>query len=201
MSCESIAERCPNPRLSSSELTISTPMKRGLLIYNPTAGQRDRRAEMKKVSERVKERGLELDQRPDRRAGARHRDRALLPSDRARRRGGLRRRRDDLGGRVRARGLRRAAGDPSRRHVQRPRARAFDSAGSRGRDRAALRRRAAPGALLLANDRPFLLWAGVGLDARIMGRTLPLLKRWLGRAGIFFTVARDSSATSSRAWK
>jgi diacylglycerol kinase family enzyme len=45
--------------------------------------------------------------------------------------------------------------------------------------------------LLLANDRPFLLWAGVGLDARIMARTLPFLKRWLGRAGIFFTVARE----------
>ena len=50
---------------------------------------------------------------------------------------------------------------------------------------------ARPVRLLLANDRPFLLWAGVGLDARIMGRTLPLLKRWLGRTGIFFTVARE----------
>ena len=48
-----------------------------------------------------------------------------------------------------------------------------------------------PARLLLANDRPFLLWAGVGLDARIMGRTRPFLKRWLGRAGIFFTVARE----------
>src|ERR1700693_4864336 len=35
-------------------------MKRGLLIYNPTAGQRDRRAQMRAVSERVKSRGLEL---------------------------------------------------------------------------------------------------------------------------------------------
>jgi diacylglycerol kinase family enzyme len=45
--------------------------------------------------------------------------------------------------------------------------------------------------LLLANDRPFLLWAGVGLDARIMGNTNAVLKRWLGRMGIFFTVARE----------
>jgi diacylglycerol kinase family enzyme len=45
--------------------------------------------------------------------------------------------------------------------------------------------------LLLANDRPFLLWAGVGLDARIMGRMIPFLKRWLGRTGIFFTVAPE----------
>jgi diacylglycerol kinase family enzyme len=45
--------------------------------------------------------------------------------------------------------------------------------------------------LLLANDRPFLLWAGVGLDARIMGNTNATLKRWLGRSGIFLTVARE----------
>ena len=45
--------------------------------------------------------------------------------------------------------------------------------------------------LLLANERPFLLWAGIGLDARIMGRMIPLLKRWLGRTGIFCTVAPE----------
>src|SRR5260370_6207347 len=35
-------------------------MKRGLLIYNPTAGQKDRRAQMRAVAERAKARGLEL---------------------------------------------------------------------------------------------------------------------------------------------
>jgi diacylglycerol kinase family enzyme len=45
--------------------------------------------------------------------------------------------------------------------------------------------------LFLANERPFLLWTGIGLDARIMGRMLPLLKRWLGRAGIFVTVVTE----------
>ena len=45
--------------------------------------------------------------------------------------------------------------------------------------------------MLTANERPFLLWAGVGLDARIMGNMLPTLKRWLGRSGIFVTVARE----------
>jgi diacylglycerol kinase family enzyme len=40
----------------------------------------------------------------------------------------------------------------------------------------------------LANDRPFLLWAGVGLDARIMGNMSLFLKRHFGRSGIFFTV-------------
>jgi diacylglycerol kinase (ATP) len=45
--------------------------------------------------------------------------------------------------------------------------------------------------LYLANDRPFLLWAGVGLDARIMAHMNWNLKRWLGRAGIFWTVAQE----------
>jgi diacylglycerol kinase family enzyme len=48
-----------------------------------------------------------------------------------------------------------------------------------------------PVRLFLANERPFLLWTGVGLDARIMGRMIPFLKRWLGRAGIFFTVVTE----------
>src|SRR5262249_31573564 len=41
--------------------------------------------------------------------------------------------------------------------------------------------------VLDANGRPFLLWAGVGLDARIMARVPPFWKRRLGRAGIFLT--------------
>lgn len=45
--------------------------------------------------------------------------------------------------------------------------------------------------MLTANDRPFLLWAGAGLDARIMGKMRPFLKRWFGRAGIFYTVAPE----------
>lgn len=43
----------------------------------------------------------------------------------------------------------------------------------------------------LANGRPFLLMAGVGLDARIMGHMNLRLKRLLGRGGIFFTVAPE----------
>ncbi len=45
--------------------------------------------------------------------------------------------------------------------------------------------------VMYANERPFLLWAGVGLDARIMGHMSLFLKRWLGRTGIFFTVAPE----------
>jgi diacylglycerol kinase family enzyme len=50
---------------------------------------------------------------------------------------------------------------------------------------------ARPVRVLYANERPFFLWAGVGLDARIMGHMSQFLKRWLGRTGIFFTVAPE----------
>ncbi len=43
----------------------------------------------------------------------------------------------------------------------------------------------------IANERPFLLMAGVGFDARVMGKMSLFLKRWLGRAGIGFTVAPE----------
>ena len=39
----------------------------------------------------------------------------------------------------------------------------------------------------IANGRPFLLMAGVGLDARVMGKMNFFLKRWFGRAGILVT--------------
>jgi len=35
-------------------------MKRGVLIYNPTAGQRDRRAKMGALIDRMRQRGLDL---------------------------------------------------------------------------------------------------------------------------------------------
>jgi diacylglycerol kinase (ATP) len=40
-----------------------------------------------------------------------------------------------------------------------------------------------------ADGRPFLLWAGAGLDARVMGSMNLQLKRWFGRTGIFVTAA------------
>jgi len=45
--------------------------------------------------------------------------------------------------------------------------------------------------LFSANDRPFLLWAGVGLDARVMARAHPWGKRMLGRAGIALTALSE----------
>ena len=45
--------------------------------------------------------------------------------------------------------------------------------------------------MLTAGDRPFLLWAGAGLDARMMRNINPTLKRWFGHVGILCTVAPD----------
>jgi len=42
-----------------------------------------------------------------------------------------------------------------------------------------------------AEGRPFLMWAGAGLDARVMGKMNLTLKRLLGRGGIFFTAANQ----------
>ncbi len=171
--------------------TSSRAMKRGLLIYNPTAGQRDRRAEMKKVSERVKERGLELINAPTDAPGhATEIVRSFLPT-------GL-----DVvvvcggdgttseaacglaGSDVPLAILPGGTSNVLVRELSIP----LDLEGATALLFEGVPRRAR---LLLANDRPFLLWAGVGLDARIMARTFPFLKRWLGRAGIFFTVARE----------
>jgi YegS/Rv2252/BmrU family lipid kinase len=166
-------------------------MKRGLLIYNPTAGQKDRRAQMRAVSERVKARGLELINAPTESAGhATELVRTFLPS-------GL-----DV--------VVVCGGDGTISEA------ACGLAGSPvplailpgGTSNVLVRELSIPLDLdkatdllfngerrtvriLLANERPFLLWAGIGLDARIMGRMLPLLKRWFGRSGIFVTVAAE----------
>jgi diacylglycerol kinase (ATP) len=166
-------------------------MKRGLLIYNPAAGQRDRRAQMRAVSERVKARGLELINAPTDAPGhATEIVRSFLPS-------GL-----DVvvvcggdgtiseaacglaGSGVPLAILPGGTSNVLVRELSIPldldQATALLFDGERRMVR-----------LLLANDRPFLLWAGIGLDARIMGRMLPFLKRWLGRTGIFVTVASE----------
>jgi diacylglycerol kinase family enzyme len=166
-------------------------MKRGLLIYNPTAGQRDRRAQMRAVSERVRSRGLELINAPTDSPGhATEIVRSFLPigldvvvvcggdgtiSEAA---CGL------AGSAVPLAILPGGTSNVLVRELSIPlgledaTALLFDGVPRRVR-------------LLLANRRPFLLWAGVGLDARIMKRMQPLLKRWLGRAGIFVTVATE----------
>lgn len=166
-------------------------MKRGILIYNPTAGQRNRPARMNGLIELMRRRGLELLPAPTTSRGhATEIVRTHLPQ-------GI-----DL--------VAVFGGDGTISEA------AAGLAGSSvplgilpgGTSNVLARELSIPLDLgpaselllqgeqrtvhvLLANERPFLLWAGVGLDARIMRHMNLLLKRWLGRAGIFFTVAPE----------
>lgn len=165
--------------------------KKGVLIYNPTAGQRDRRPQMDALIGRMRARGLTLVNAPT--TGPGHATaivRAFLPlkPDVVAACGG-----DGTISEV-ARGLS-GSGIPLAilpGGTSNVLARELgipldpDSAAAllfQGRLRSAR--------LLLANDRPFLLWAGVGLDARIMGNMSLTLKRRFGRHGIFFTVVSE----------
>lgn len=166
-------------------------MKRGLLIYNPTAGQRNRKTQMDALVNRMKARGLELLHAPT--DGPRHATEIV--------RSNLTQGLDvvvacggdgtisevvcGLGGfSIPLAILPGGTSNVLARELAIP------------LDMAAAEELLFSGAprqvpLCLANDRPFLLWAGVGLDARIMGHVNWSLKRWLGRAGIFWTVAQE----------
>jgi diacylglycerol kinase family enzyme len=162
-------------------------MKRGILVYNPTAGQRNRRAAMSALIDRQRRRGLELVNAPTSGPGDAT---AIVKSFVAR---GI-----DVvavcGGdgtiSEAACGLEGSSvplailpggtsnvlaielGIPS--SLARAEALLYDGT---------------PHALRLAHadGRPFLLWAGAGLDARVMGRMSLPWKRLLGRAGILPT--------------
>lgn len=166
-------------------------MKRGVLIYNPTAGQRDRRARMKALIEGMRERGLDLVHCPT--AGPGHATEivksylaegldvvAVYGGD-----GtvsevacGL------VGSEVPLAVLPGGTSNVLARELSIP----LDLAAA---EKLLLEGRPRNVRVLRANGRPFLLWAGVGLDARIMGHMSLTLKRWLGRTGIFFTVADE----------
>jgi diacylglycerol kinase family enzyme len=166
-------------------------MKRGVLIYNPTAGQRNRSAQMLALIQKMREKGLELENAPTSGPGdATEIVRRLLP-------GGL-----DVvavcggdgtvseaacglvGSSVPLAVLPGGTSNVLARELAIPlRLEPASKLLLEGKPR--------PVRVLYANQRPFLLWAGVGLDARIMGHMSLFLKRWLGRTGIFFTVAPE----------
>jgi len=171
--------------------TVAPMVKKGLLIYNPTAGQRDRRAQMSALIDDMRQRGIELVNAPTQGPGhateivreflAREIDVvAACGGD-----GTISEVACGLAGSSLPLAL--LPGGTSNvlaRELTIP----LDLSGARellleGTPRAVR--------MLLANERPFLLWAGTGLDARIMGNTRPALKRWFGRAGIFLTVAYE----------
>jgi diacylglycerol kinase family enzyme len=166
-------------------------VKRGVLIYNPTAGQRDRAAKMRALIERMRSEGLELENAPT--GGPGHATeivRRVLPShpDVVVACGG-----DGtvsevacglVGSAVPLAVLPGGTSNVLARELSIP---------LRLEDAAKLLLEGEPRKVrvMYANERPFLLWAGVGLDARIMGHMSLFLKRWLGRTGIFFTVAPE----------
>ena len=162
-------------------------MKRGLLVYNPTAGQRDRRGAMSALIDRQRRRGLELVNAPTSGPGdATAIVRSFLP------RGldvvavcggdgtiseavcGLEGSTVPLavlpGGTSNVLAI--ELGIPT--NLARAEELLVDGT---------------PHALRLAHadGRPFLLWAGAGLDARVMGNMRLAWKRRLGRAGILPT--------------
>jgi diacylglycerol kinase (ATP) len=162
-------------------------VKRGLLVYNPTAGQRDRRTEMNALIDRQRARGLELVNAPTNGPGdATEIVKTFLPR-------GL-----DLvavcGGdgtiSEAASGL---EGSPVPLAVL-PGGTSNVLAIELGiptdleHAEALLHQgRPQPVRLAHADGRPFLLWAGAGLDARVMGNMRLAWKRLLGRLGIFPT--------------
>jgi diacylglycerol kinase (ATP) len=162
-------------------------LKKGLLVYNPTAGQRDRRAAMSALIDRMRGEGLDLVNAPT--SGPGHATeivRAFLGkgvevvavcggdgtiSEAA---CGL------VGSHVPLAVLPGGTSNVLARELGIP----LDLSAAAGLLRSG---RPLLVRVLAANGRPFLLWAGVGIDARIMARVRPLWKRRLGRAGIFFT--------------
>lgn len=166
-------------------------MRRGVLIYNPTAGQRDRAAKMHELIERMRAEGLELVNAPTTAPGhATEIVKSLLPSGLevvvvcggdgtvSEAACGL------VGSPVPLAVLPGGTSNVLARELSIP----LEVVSAANLLLEGVPRKIR---ILYANDRPFLLWAGVGLDARIMGHMSPMLKRWLGRTGIFFTVADE----------
>jgi YegS/Rv2252/BmrU family lipid kinase len=166
-------------------------LKRGLLIYNPTAGQRNRREQMNALIDRQRSRGLELVNAPTSGVGdATKIVKSFLPR-------GL-----DLvavcggdgtiseaacgleGSDTPLAVLPGGTSNVLARELQIPLD--FDAAEN-------LLLAGTPSAVRFAHadGRPFLLWAGAGIDARVMGKMNLTLKRWLGRTGISLTAVAE----------
>jgi diacylglycerol kinase family enzyme len=166
-------------------------VRRGLLVYNPTAGQRDRRGEMSTLIDRQRKRGLELVNAPTSGPGdATEIVKSFLPR-------GL-----DVvavcGGdgtiSEAARGLEGSAvplavlpgGTSNVLAIELGIPSSPEKAEELFYDGQVHGLR-----LAHADGRSFLLWAGAGLDARVMGNMRFAWKRLLGRAGIFPTAIKE----------
>ena len=166
-------------------------MKRGLLVYNPTAGQRDVRGKMSALIDRLRGRGIELVNAPTSGPGdATEIVKTFLP------RGldvvavcggdgtiseaicGL------VGSQVPLGVIPAGTSNVLAVELGIP----LDLSGAESLLAEGQPRDVRLG---MADGRPFVLWAGVGIDARVMGQMNLLLKRHLGRAGIFGTALSE----------
>jgi YegS/Rv2252/BmrU family lipid kinase len=166
-------------------------MKRGLLVYNPTAGQRNVRRRMSALIDRMRERGLELINAPT--SGPGHATeivRSFLPR-------GL-----DLvavcggDGTISEAACGLVGSDVPLGVLPAGTSNVLAVELGIPLDLAHAEAVLIDGAIhpvrfSHADGRPFLLWAGVGLDARVMGQMNLALKRHLGRAGIFGTALSE----------
>jgi YegS/Rv2252/BmrU family lipid kinase len=166
-------------------------MKRGVIVYNPTAGQKDRRKQINGIIDRARQNGLELINAPTQgRGDATEIVKTFL------------KRELDV---VVASGGDGTISEAAAGMVGSAVPLAVLPAGTSNVLAVELgipRDVAAAEALLMegvptpipiaeAEDRPFLMWAGTGIDARVMDKMNLTLKRWLGRSGIFFTAANQ----------
>jgi diacylglycerol kinase (ATP) len=166
-------------------------MKRGILVYNPTAGQRDVRGRMSALIDRMRSRGLELINAPTSGPGdATAIVRSFLPrgldlvavcggdgtvSEAA---CGL------VGSEVPLGVIPAGTSNVLAVELGLP----FDLEKAEKILVDGVPRSVRIGH---ADGRQFILWAGVGLDARVMGQMNLALKRHLGRAGIFGTALSE----------
>ena len=166
-------------------------MKRGVIVYNPTAGQKDRRRQINGVIDRARERGLELINAPTSGPGdATEIVKTFLKQnlDVVVASGG------DGTISEAAAGLAGSevplailpAGTSNVLAVELGIPLDLDAA-----ERLLVEGIPTPIPVADADGRRFLMWAGTGLDARIMENMNLTLKRWLGRAGIFVTAAKE----------
>jgi diacylglycerol kinase (ATP) len=162
-------------------------MKRGILVYNPIAGQRDRRAQMSALIDRQRQRGIELVNAPTSgRDDATEIVRAFLARgiDLVAVCGGDGTVSEAAAGLIHSSVplaiLPGGTTNVLARELNIP----LDFEGAE-----ALLGDGVPVTLRFAyaGDRPFLLWAGVGFDARIEDKAIAWLKRRMGRMGIAVT--------------
>ncbi len=164
--------------------------RRGLLVYNPVAGQRDRRPAMEALAREAAARDLELSLLPTRRSG----DARVLVSE------GLRSSPDlvvvaggdgtvaEVAGALVGLAVPMAVVPTGTTNVV---AREFGVASFVLAKQSLHSARTAALSVWLSAGRHSVIGTGVGFDARVMGNASPILKRLFGRTGIAWTATTE----------